>query len=83
MNEHRCILAHADGTCERVQCDQRKVATLLGGALTFAGAAGSNVVVVARVDDDPDTPVNALFGTHRHRCCSWHPRPQLGESGDL
>ena len=66
MNEHRCILAHADGTCERVQCDQRKVATLLGGALTFAGAAGSNVVVVARVDDDPDTPVNALFGTHRH-----------------
>ena len=33
----RCILAHADGTCERVQCDQRKVATLLGGALTRLG----------------------------------------------
>ena len=65
MSEHRCILAHADGTCERVRCDQRKVATLLGGALTFAGAVGSNVVMVARADDDPNAPVNSLFRTHR------------------
>ena len=70
FGEHRCILAHADGTLERVQCDQRKIWALLGGSVTFAGSVGGSVVVVARAADDPtlcaSTPVNTLFFSHRH-----------------
>ena len=65
MEKHRCILAHTDGTLERIECDQRKVSELLGGSLTFAGAVGSTVLALARAEDDrPDSPLNALFRTN-------------------
>lgn len=68
MAVHRCILVHPDGTPERVSCDQRCATTILGGALTFAGAVGPRVVVVARAaeKDECDAPDNILFRTHRH-----------------